>query len=647
MKSSNQNVILAAVVSCFAIMILLTSAASAAETDMQITRLRCEYLDNPLSIDETSPRLSWELLSAQRGQKQTAYQILVASSEQSLAKNLGDLWDTGKVSSDASIHIAYDGKLLRSQMQCFWKVRVWDADGEASAWSQPAFWGMGLLKPSDWKAQWVGWDHSDPTPEASSAQDVDSAKWIWHLHEKAAQAAPVEKVYFRRVVNVEKDIESASILATADNSFKLWVNAEIAGTGTNFNQLYEIDLNGRLHKGKNTIAVEATNDGTAPNPAGFIAILRIKYSDGSEESITTDDGWKSRNASADGWTALEFDDSSWDQVIVAANYGDAPWGKAGMKNEALDRRLSARYLRRDFDVDKKVKRAVVYGSGLGLSEFYLNGDKLGDHVLSPGLTDYDKRVLYVAYDVTDQLNQGENALGAILGNGRYFAPRLTVPTETRTYGYPKLLLQMEIEYQDGSKETIASDSKWMLTTDGPIGANNEYDGEEYDARKEIPGWSKPGFDDSSWNKVEVVEAPSGELRAEMIEPIRVTETIKPIAVTNPIGDVYIFDMGQNMVGWCRLKVRGPKGTQVRLRHAEVLKDDGTLYLDNIRSAKVTDVYTLKGEGVEEYEPRFTYHGFRYVEVTGYPGELGLDAIEGCVVHDDVEPVGEFACSEPI
>ncbi|MDP8245163.1 MAG: glycoside hydrolase family 78 protein [Candidatus Hinthialibacter antarcticus] len=647
MKSSNQNVILAAVVSCFAIIILLTSVASSAETDMQITRLRCEYLENPLSIDEPSPRLSWELLSNQRGQKQSAYQVLVASNEEILSKHNGNLWDTGKVKSDASIHIAYDGKPLQSQMQCFWKVRVWDADGEASAWSQPAFWGTGLLKPSDWKAKWVGWDHSDPAPEASSAQDVDSAKWIWHVHEKAAQAAPVEKVYFRRVVNVEKDIESASILATADNSFKLWVNAEIAGTGGNFNQLYEIDLNGRLHKGKNTIAVEATNDGAAPNPAGFIAILQIKHSDGSEEFITTDAGWKSRNASAAGWTGSEFDDFSWNQAIIAANYGDAPWGKAGMKNEALDRRLSARYLRRDFNVDKKVKRAVVYGSGLGLSEFYLNGEKLGDHVLSQGLTDYDKRVLYVAYDVTDQLNQGDNALGAILGNGRYFAPRLTVPTETRTYGYPKLLLQTEIEYQDGTKETIASDSKWMVTTEGPIGANNEYDGEEYDARKEMPGWSKPGFDDSSWNKVEVVEAPSGELRAEMIEPIRVTETIKPIAVTNSIGDVYIFDMGQNMVGWCRLKVRGPKGTQVRLRHAEVLKDDGTLYLDNIRSAKVTDVYTLKGDGVEEYEPRFTYHGFRYVEVTGYPGEPALDAIEGCVVHDDVEPVGEFICSDPI
>lgn len=617
-----------------------------ADSDVQITRLHCEYLKDPLSIDETAPRLSWELRSNQRGQKQTAYQILVASSQENLSNHNGDLWDTGKVNSDSSVHVVYQGKPLQSTMRCVWKVRIWDAQGDVSAWSQPASWGMGLLKPSDWKGEWIGWDHKDPAPKTESNDDIKSAKWIW-LYKDAAQAAPCESVYFRRIVNVEQDIASASILVTADNSFKLWVNAEIAGSGTNFSQFYEVDLNGRLRKGKNVIAVEAMNDGTSPNPAGMVAVLRIKYSDGSEESITTDEEWKSTNASGADWTKANFDDSTWKRAVIAANFGEVPWGQVGLRNEAKDRRLSARYLRREFNLGKKVKRAVVYGSGLGLSEYYLNGGKLGDHVLSPGLTDYDKRVLYVAYDVTDQLNQGENALGAILGNGRYYAPRLTVPTETRTYGFPKLLLQMEIEYQDGSKETVVSDSKWTLTTDGPIIANNEYDGDEYDARKEMPGWSKPGFDDSSWKKVESVKGPSGELRAEMIEPIRVTETIKPVSVSELSDGIYIFDMGQNMVGWCRLKVKGPKGTQVSLRHAETLKPDGSLYLDNLRSAKVTDTYTLKGVGEEVYEPCFTYHGFRYVEVTGYPGEPGLDDIEGRVVHDDVETAGEFACSNPI
>ena len=194
---------------------------------------------------------------------------------------------------------------------------------------------------------------------------------------------------------------------------------------------------------------------------------------------------------------------------------------------------------------------------------------------------------------------------------------------------------------------MLSDEHWKLTTNGPIRANNEYDGEEYDARREMDGWSRAGFDDSAWQPARLVAAPAGALAAQMIEPIRVTETLQPVAVTNPKPGIYIFDMGQNMVGWCRLKVRGPRGTTVRLRHAETLRPDGTLYLDNIRSAQVTDLYTLKGRGTETYEPRFTYHGFRYVEVTGFPGQPTLRNLEGRVVHDDLPRAGEFACSNPL
>ena len=320
----------------------------------------------------------------------------------------------------------------------------------------------------------------------------------------------------------------------------------------------------------------------------------------------------------------------------------APWTSG-----PEERKLPARWLRKEFPVPKKVRRAMAYMSGLGLSELYLNGDKVSKDVLSPALSEYTKRIFYVSYDVTRQLKSGPNVVGVVLGNGRFFAPRGKVPTETRTFGFPKLLFQMRVEYEDGSSALVLSDGSWKLSTDGPIRANSEYDGEEYDARKELAGWNKTGGDDSTWSQAPVVASPGGMMDAQMIEPIRVTQKLKPVALSQPSPGTWIFDLGQNLVGWCRLHVSGPSGTTVSLRHAETLKSDGTLYLDNIRSAKVTDQYTLKGKGEEEYEPRFTYHGFRYVEITGFPGKPKLDTIEARVVHDDIASTGDFTCSEPL
>jgi len=301
-------------------------------------------------------------------------------------------------------------------------------------------------------------------------------------------------------------------------------------------------------------------------------------------------------------------------------------------------------LRKEFNLDKKIDKVTAYICGLGLFEMYLNGQKIGDQVLSPALTQYPRRSFYLTFDVTEQLNQGRNAVGVILGNGRYFAPRVKVPFTTRTFGFPKLLVQIEVEYADGTSARIVSDETWRVTADGPVTENNEYDGEKYDARREMTGWAKAGFDDSAWRDVELVERPSEKISAQMIDPIRVTETIQPVKVTQPKGGLYVFDMGQNIVGWVRLRVKGQRGTVVKLRFAEVLKDDGTLYLNNIRSAQVTDIYTLKGESEDVWEPRFTYHGFRYVEMTGLPGEPDLGTIKGRVVHDDVEQTGTFECS---
>lgn len=293
----------------------------------------------------------------------------------------------------------------------------------------------------------------------------------------------------------------------------------------------------------------------------------------------------------------------------------------------------ANQLRKEFTLPARPVRARAFVSGLGYYELRINGRKVGDHVLDPGWTTYEKRVLYTAYDVTELLRQGPNAVGLILGQG--------------WYGSRAALLQLNIEMEGGQRAEVVTDATWKVRQ-GPIVADSIYDGETYDARLETPGWDRPGFVDAGWQAATLVDPPKGVLSAQMMPPIRVTDTIIPLKMTNPRPGVYVFDMGQNFAGWCRLRVRGPRGTVVRLRHAELIYDDGMINVENLRRARATDTYILRGDGEEEiWEPRFTYHGFRYVELTGFPGTPRLDTLRGRVVHTDVKPHGGFAASKPI
>jgi alpha-L-rhamnosidase len=620
---------------------ILAQPGVRAGSDVLVEQLRCEYLRDPLGIDVLQPRLSWILESETRGQMQTAYQVQVASSIDRLAADQPDLWDSGKIPGDRSVHVAYAGRPLKSHQPCFWRVRVWDSSDEASAWSDPASWTMGILRSRDWcDARWIGL----PGPEEQTMTSFQSS-WIWYPEGSPAESAPAGKRYFLKTIELDRAVESAHIIVAADNFYTLWLNGEPLGTGTNFRVGNLFEIGPQLEDGTNRFAIAVENAGDSPNPAGLMARLEIHFTDGSTRIETTDESWKAAMEVPFGWETDSEADVEWKNAMVLGENGIGPWGDVVTGIESIP--LPALHVRREFGVLPELERAVVYLSGLGLSELYLNGRRVTDDVLSPGLTEYPERVFYVTRDVTGFLSAGENAIGVLLGNGRYMAPRLMVPMETKTYGYPKLLFHLRLEYADGSVEFVVSDDSWRITDQGPIRENNEYDGEVYDARMELSGWAKAGYDDSSWLPVNEMPAPGGALRNQSAEPIRVVETIKPIGRTEPSPGVYIFDMGQNMVGWCRLRVSGPEGACVKLRHAEVLDENGFLYLDNIRSARVTDRYYLKGEGEEEYEPRFTYHGFRFVEVTGYPGEPTLDVIEGRVVHDDLTPSGTFASSNEL
>jgi alpha-L-rhamnosidase len=447
---------------------------------VSVTNLRCEMLVNPLGIDIKDPRFSWQLNSDQRNVQQTAYQIIISSSEQKLNNDDGDVWNSGKQNSSQSIHINYAGKPLRSATKYFWKVKVFTNKGEALT-TETAFFSTGLLNSDDWKAKWIGYDKTSP----------------------------------------------------------------------------------------------------------------------------------------------------WDSITQ--------WS-----------RLSARYLRKEFQSSSNVKRATVYISGLGMYELYINGKRIGDQVLAPNPTDYRKSFFYNTHDITTQIKNGKNVIGTVLGNGRFFTMRQNYKTQKHnTFGYPKLLLQLEIEYADGSKKVIVSDETWKLNVDGPIRTNNEYDGEEYDATKEFPGWNNIGFNDSKWIKPDLVAAPPGNITAQMSEPMKVMQTIKPVSIKKLSSGKYVLDMGQNFAGWLQIRAQGKRGQKIQLRFAESLKTGGEIFTANLRDAKVTDVYTLKGSGTETWQPSFVYHGFRYVEITGYPGTPTINDFEGKLIYDALETTGSFTTSNSV
>lgn len=348
------------------------------------------------------------------------------------------------------------------------------------------------------------------------------------------------------------------------------------------------------------------------------------------------------NQGTTDWSKINF----WSMTLLNPSDWKATWiGEKQLSNPGETNngktRLAARYLRKEFTADKAVKRAVLYISGLGSSESYINGKLVSDDIFAPGPSWYPNRVYYNVYDVTKLLSKNKNTIGITLGNGRYFGMRDLQET------LPSLLAQLEIEYADGSQTTILSDTSWKVTSKGPIVANNEFDGEEYDARLELKGWNKNGFDDSGWLTAEVMNTPAGELTVQPNPNLRIHEEIKPIGITERPDGKYIIDMGQNMVGWLAIDLQGKKDQPITMKFAELLKEDGSLYLDNLRSANVTDVYTPAKDGKFSWEPAFVYHGFRFVEISGLDYKPSLAAFTGKVIYDEMKTTGKFETSNPL
>ncbi len=609
-------------------------AAFAADAAGPPCELRCEYRPNPLGIDIPNPQLSWQVNDLRRGARQTAYQILVCEDPQSLASRRGLAWDTGKVLSDESAHVMYAGRPLQSGKTYYWSVRTWDADGKESPWSEPASWEMGLLRPGDWKAQWI----TAPEPENRDMPEM-RGQWIWHPTANGAKA----KAFFRATFEVPADgkVAAATILATADDSYVLHVNGTKLGEGSSFKKLGEHDGTTIVRPGRNVIAVEATN---AEGPCGLIVGLKVRLARGKAIEVHSGADWRVTDKAEGDWTQADYDDSTWARPATLGEFGCQPWGKA----EPPKHPLRSLYMRKEITLREAPIRARAYVSGLGCYEMTINSTRVSDDVFAPGWTRYTRRVQYQTYDVTDLLDEGPNVVGAVLGNAWWSGGLGWNEISSFATGNLRFLMQLMVEYPDGTRETFGTDETWKAHP-SPITRDSFYHGETYDARLEMPLWDYPeDFDDSQWVSAVVASDESREhLVADRCEPIRVTEEIAPVDISSPKPGVYVFDFGQNAAGWARLRVSGPAGTKVTIRFAEILNRDGTIYRDNYRSARATDEYILCGRDDEEWEPRFTYRGFRYAEITGYPGVPTRDSLTMCVLHSAPPFAGSFACSNDL
>ncbi|MBN2415528.1 family 78 glycoside hydrolase catalytic domain [bacterium] len=450
-----------------------SAAVSQKKSGAGVVHPRTEYRVNPLGIDVEQPRLSWEILSERRGTLQSAYEIQASVTAAGLGRKGAMIWETGKVESDRSIQVRYEGPPPGSGERVYWRVRVWTGDGEPSPWSDPAWWEAGLAAAA-WQAEWI-----------------------------------------------------------------------------------------------------------AP-----------------------------------------------------------PWEEDTLSSQPCP------YLRREFSVGPGLVRARLYATAHGLYHMRLNGRAVADWLLTPGWTSYNKRLQYQTYDVGGLLRRGENCLGAILGDG-WYRGYLGWQDKRNNYGTDvALLAELHLRYRDGHTEVIRSDGSWLAAT-GPILSSDIYHGETCDARLEMEGWDAPGFAAGDWAAVTTAVYPKNHLIAQNGPAVRPMLEVEPVAIIRTPRGETVYDFGQNMVGHVRLRVSGPAGTEITIRHAEVLDREGNFYTGNLRVAKQTVRYILKGEGVEIYEPRFTFQGFRYAAVEGLPGEPSLTHLTGIVTYSDMERTGTFSCSDSL
>ncbi|MDR1594230.1 MAG: family 78 glycoside hydrolase catalytic domain [Prevotellaceae bacterium] len=619
------------------ILLSITAISGKSQNAVSVVNLRCEYLINPLGIDIQHPRLSWELISDAKNKKQKAYQILVSTDSVALTLNKAEAWDSKKKIGVQTNQIAYQGKPLKPFTLYFWKVRVWDENETPSEWSQVAHFLVGPFSQKDWTAQWIGDKETPVAPEnvyythtGYRSENVDKAevnKWIIiDLGEEQSfdeiRLYPLrknEKLFpLRFVVETSANSKFGSPKTLIDESGNDVTVAESTPYAKN------IAAKGRYIRVK-VNKLPPVNETKFGYGLAEIEVLSAGKNIALKKQTQASDYME--------------ENGNWEPDLLTDGYLK-PTGV----HDYFANIPPSPLLRKEIAVNKTVKRAFYYASALGIYEAYINGKKVGNQIFAPEFTDYDNHLQYQTFDVSGLLQNGANVLGVTLADGWYAGARWSHPWRGGYGFFRKFLGQLMIYYEDGTSETIATDNSWKYLAQGPVTEASYFKGEIYDAKNRQKGWDNAGHNDSKWIAATAYPEEKTNLCAQMNEPIAIIKEIEAVSLKKIGDDRYIFDMGQNMVGWCQIILPYNPQKTITLRYSEMLQDDGSLYMANMRGAKPEDVYNPDNEQSIDYEPKFTYHGFRYVEVSGLTQSPTLDIIRGKMVASSSPEMGVFVTS---
>ncbi|WP_336339460.1 family 78 glycoside hydrolase catalytic domain [Haloarcula brevis] len=643
-------------------------SAPADEQSQRPVDLRVEFEDDPINVDPTrAPRFGWRVETDDRNCVQTAYRIVVGRDPDAVADGEGTMWDSGRVESGEATDVSYGGPDLAADATYYWSVKVWTPE-EESDWAEPARFGT-ALGPEDWHGEWIAHQPGEGDTNGWRSRwhdpDEDATEWVQVDLGESTEIAEIT-LHPASPVDVVRTPDDTAVTIS-------WDANPIEGFG--FPESYRVEVSDEPDFADATLVTEQTVEREDPDvedidgqpdeavdsqthvtdetTARYVRVTatdlfevdpatqssHVRSADRTVEQVRT---WQ---CFALAGLSVEDDDgtdlATGATVAASSSVESDTWGRNQLVNDCDESTMasSSPLLRNEFDLEGTVRSARIHVAAVGYGELYVNGKRVGDGRLDPAWTDYEKRVLYASHDVTDALTEGENAVGLWLGRGWY--------AKHSSYwvgdGSPRARATMTVEFEDGTTRTVSTDGDWRAT-DSPITANDIYVGERYDARREQDGWSEPDFDDSHWDGATAVDAPGGTLRPQRIQSMGVVDTFDVETVhEHPEGP--ILDFGQNLTGWLEIEIDGAnEGDEVTLRHAEALTEDGDLSTEDLRSADATDTYVASGDGAETYEPRFTYHGFRYAQVSDYPGEFEPESVTAKVVHTAMDRRGEFSCS---
>lgn len=626
--------------------------------------LRTEYLVDPLGIDTVKPRMSWVLRAADdqdKKLKQSAYRVLVASTPELLSKDQGDLWDSGKVVSGETLGIEYAGKNLQSRDRCYWKVNVWDGEDKPSAWSQTALWTMGLLKPEDWQAKWIAAALPDPVLPQNAGYHSDYAKTageIKWVQVDLGSRRTINKIVLHPAFPVfqEKARRAADYFYPMQFKIEAADREDFSDARILFDQT-KTDVP-RPNKEPQTVrfpALEARYvrltatklSRTMALPWFAMALAEMGVYSG-EENVALKAAVKASDELPDAY------EKGW----ASGNLTD---GQTGPDGGTVLKLRPAPMFRKEFLIEEKaVRQATLRATALGIYVASINGKRVSEDWFAPGLNQMDEHTRYQTYDITGLVKSGGNVAGVMLGDGWYrqrpvlggYSPReLNLEYGGLSYDVDGILRfygQIEIEYTDGSRQIIPTDGSWQTFTDGPVRKNRMFDGVDYDARKELPGWDSPGFRiNKGWINAEE-KAPLTPLvmSAQMNQAIRVIEEWKPTGVKELRPGVWIYSFPTHVTGVCRVKIQAPEGTTITLRHGQALNPDGSLMTSQLIGAVDNrDIYICKGSGVETFLPEFTFHGFQHMELSGVTDIGAIQEVTAIAVSDDLPQLFKFESSD--